>query len=171
MKTEMKVRGLGSQRLDASRLVVLDFYLPATNGILAQFSREIHIVDELEARVLMGMDIIHPEGWIIDFEAQLLTLPKCAGVQVKILTLTKDTERKIAIYAREKVLVPPQKGVALFLPKHDMMFEPLRQNNFTTFAHLVSSECKAIMVQNPTNKMSSLRKISNLEILWIHMYK
>ncbi|KAI6249759.1 hypothetical protein HI914_01856 [Erysiphe necator] len=115
MKMEMKLRGLGSQRNDASQFVVLDFYLPSTNGILAQFSRKIHIVDKLEARVLMGMDII----------------------------LRKS---------RAFVVVSGRKCDKLSLPKHDMMFKPLRQNCFTAFAHLVSGECKAIVVENPTDK-------------------
>lgn len=33
-----------------------------------------------------------------------------------------------------------------------MMFKPLRQNCFTAFAHLFSGECKAIVVENPTDK-------------------
>ncbi|KAF7852733.1 hypothetical protein EAF04_010926 [Stromatinia cepivora] len=162
MDKPMKVRGLGDQRHDASQYVNLDFYLPATNGTIAQFNREVHIVEMLEARMLIGTDIIDPEDWIVDFGSQQLILPHCAGVHVKIVTKTKDVERKIAVYAQEKVVIPPhsgafvtvasRKGDDILLPDHDMLYEPIQQDNFTSFAHVVTGSCKTVMVENSTDK-------------------
>ncbi|RKF71225.1 hypothetical protein GcC1_104010, partial [Golovinomyces cichoracearum] len=80
MKKGMKVKDLGSKLYDASQFIEMDFYLPTSKGIIAHFRREIHIVDKLDARIVLGMYIALPEGWIIDLDSQLLTLPYCAGV-------------------------------------------------------------------------------------------
>ncbi|RKF54491.1 hypothetical protein OnM2_097002 [Erysiphe neolycopersici] len=132
MKTEMKIRGFGSHRHDASQFVILDFYLPATKGIIAQLSREIHIVNELEARVLLGMDVIHSKG-----------------------------RKKNRHLCSREFPIPPQslafvfgsgkKGDILSLADRDIMFEPIRQNDFTTITQLDSREYKAIMFKNPTD--------------------
>ncbi|KAI6244555.1 hypothetical protein HI914_07483 [Erysiphe necator] len=87
MEKDMKVKGLGSRLYDASQFVEVDFYMPTINGQVAHFRREIHIVDNLDTRILLGMDIASPEEWIIDLDSQLLTLPHNSGIQTRIITI------------------------------------------------------------------------------------
>ncbi|RKF62348.1 hypothetical protein OnM2_034062 [Erysiphe neolycopersici] len=135
MEKAMKVKGLGSRLYDASQFIEADFYMPTVNGLVAHFRREIHIVDNLDARILLGMDIASPEGWIIDLDSQLLTLPHNSGVQARIITIKKDKECKIPVFAASSCVIPAQsrsfvavsssKGNPLCVPQRDLVYEPL----------------------------------------------
>lgn len=65
----MRVRGLGSQVHDASQFCELEYYIPTLNGPFAYFKREIHIVEILHAKILLGLVIAVPERWVIDLES------------------------------------------------------------------------------------------------------
>ncbi|RKF71234.1 hypothetical protein GcC1_104013 [Golovinomyces cichoracearum] len=175
MKKEMKVKGLGSKLYDASQFVEVDFYLPTSKGIIAHFRREIHIVDKLDTRILLGMDIALPEGWVIDLDSQLLTLLYCAGIQAHIVTIKRDKECKIPVCSATKCVIPAQsrsfvavassKGEPLSIPQRDLIYEPIQQQSCTTFAHLVSGECTAIMMENSSDRniiISRYQPLGNL---------
>ncbi|RKF62631.1 hypothetical protein OnM2_032065 [Erysiphe neolycopersici] len=172
MDKEMKVKGLGTKLYDASQFVEVDFYLPTTKEIIAHFLREIHIVDNLDARILLGIDIALPEGWIIDLDSQLLTLPFCAGIQAHIVTIKRDKECKISVFSASKCVIPSQsrsfvavassKGESLSIPPRDLIYEPIQQQSCTTFAHLVSGECKTIMMTNSSGKNVTISRCQPL---------
>ena len=52
---------------------MLDLYLPGENGLT--ITREIHIVEGLDAKILLGMDIAELEGWIFDLDQEEWILP------------------------------------------------------------------------------------------------
>ena len=86
MKTEIKVKGLGTKLHDASEFTELYFYICGNDNVVAHMNREIHIVYKLSANALIGIDIAQPEGWIIDLDSQKLIMPKCYGLAVNIYT-------------------------------------------------------------------------------------
>ena len=61
MASPMKVRGLGSSSHAAGDYVELDLYLPANHSRTAVIRREVHVVDDLKANILIGTDILVPE--------------------------------------------------------------------------------------------------------------
>lgn len=71
----MKVKGLGSSLYDASKFDELEFNLPTLNGVITHIRRETLVVHNFDARILPGMDIVLPEGWIIDRDNEQLTMP------------------------------------------------------------------------------------------------
>jgi hypothetical protein len=107
MPSPMAVRGLGDKLHNANQFTVLDFYLPAENNVIAHVCREIHIVDNLQANALLGLDISVPEGWIIDLDSQQMVLPYCAGVKLPIITCVRDFITRLPVYATYSVKLKP----------------------------------------------------------------
>lgn len=52
--------------------MLLDIYIPGTGSRIAHIQRELHIIEELRAKILVGVDIIGPEGINIDVRKGLL---------------------------------------------------------------------------------------------------
>jgi len=165
MSTPQRVRGLGNNKHDASSYTMMDFYLPGQNGIIAHFRREIHIVDDLAANILFGIDIAVPEGWIIDLDDQTLTLPRNSGVKVQISTVAKSivsipvyaaTAVKIKPHTRQLIKISGVKGSKLEIPERDLMYEPLQQNDFSAYAHLVDQDAMNVMVENTSQDTVSI---------------
>ncbi|KAI0992393.1 hypothetical protein K3495_g15792 [Podosphaera aphanis] len=172
MRKQIKIKGVGGELHDASEFVVLDFYLKSTDNVMAHFQREIHIVNGLAANALLGIDIAEPEGWLIDLDAQLLTLPKCHGLKIPISTKSHAPRSELSVFAKEKTIIKPHsqalvnaatsKGEKLNVGDHDMIFEPKQLEALTTFSALVSKQCSAILVQNTTNNAVTIGKHMNL---------
>ena len=70
MSTPLKVRGIGASKYKILEYVTIPIYLPGIdkNGspILVYFRKELHIIDNLRAKILIGNNIIRPEEIIIN---------------------------------------------------------------------------------------------------------
>lgn len=116
----------------------------------------------LDTRILIGINIVLPEDWIIDLDSQLMTLLKCIGIQIDIFIIVKNTKRRIPIYIKEKTIILFQsqifvvvigcKGNNPNLPNYDMIYKLLDQNNFISFAHLISNKMKMVIIENSLDK-------------------
>lgn len=63
MASPLSVWGVGGSRHETSEFVILQMYLPGQkNGqqVLTSVKREVHIVDDLRAKMLIGNAIIGP---------------------------------------------------------------------------------------------------------------
>ena len=67
MSTPTTVRGLGTNKHDASEFARISIYLPGTKGTVL-ITREVHIVDNLSANALIGIDIMKPEGMVLNLQ-------------------------------------------------------------------------------------------------------
>ncbi|KAI6245262.1 hypothetical protein HI914_06545 [Erysiphe necator] len=58
MPSAMTVRGIGAQFHDASKFALKDLFFPDGKGNAGHISRELHVVDDLPAKILIGIDIM-----------------------------------------------------------------------------------------------------------------
>ena len=66
MASPLKVRGLGTSKHKTFEYITTPLYLPAvqkdtSKTILACFRREIYIIDDLRAKILIGNNVLGPE--------------------------------------------------------------------------------------------------------------
>ena len=161
MATPLRVRGVGSSHHETSEFVTQHIYLPAIddqgNPILACFYRELHIVDNLRAKMLIGNDIIGPEGIVIDIANKQARIGSCnATASITAKPRGEFVRRKV--YVKESTFVAP--GMEMMLPTkpinlpidRDFIFEPVKQAHLTMFAHIVDHKMSAILVRNESNK-------------------
>ena len=162
MASPLRVRGVGSSHHETAEFVTQHIYLPAIdekrNPILACLYRELHIVDNLRAKMLIGNDIIGPEGIVIDVANKQARIGSCNATATITAKPRGEYVRK-KVLAKEPTIVPPRSEMILptkpiDLPSdRDFLFEPMKQvqTRMTMFAHIVDHKMSGILVRNESN--------------------
>ena len=162
MSSSLRVKGLGSAQHDTSEYVLIPVYIPAVKDdgtkVLCRIKREIHLVDNLRAHMLIGNDIIGPEQIVLDVAANKAYIGSCNATATISTRQRGPCYTKRAIKARRSLIVAPyaQMKVPIITPKdlpdRDFLFEPCGHQSLTTYAHLVDAKMDAILVKNETDK-------------------
>ncbi|KAI6244527.1 hypothetical protein HI914_07514 [Erysiphe necator] len=145
----------------------VDIFLPKGKDSAGHIKKRLHVVNCLPAKVLLGVDIMSPEGWCVGFESQTPTLPHCSAIQVPILVKSAFHEGPIPIFSKQRTVIPPHFNALipissnhvtpLNLPPCDLIFKPIENNSLTTYTHLMCLTDN-ILVQNNSSHPFSLAK-------------
>ena len=162
MPTLMTVKGISDRKHDASEYVRIPLYVPAPNGI-AMINRELHIIDNLTALALIGIDILDPERAILDFDKKVLRIGSDESLEAPISIHAKDSKVRRTVYSMAGIIVKPRsrhmvlirgpKKKGLDLPTdRDFIFEPRALECLSTYAHIVDHDTANVMVRNDTDE-------------------
>ncbi|KAI0995989.1 hypothetical protein K3495_g12193 [Podosphaera aphanis] len=99
MDKPMKVEGLGDKQHETSSFVILDILMPGSNNTTPHIRCKFHIVENLDVKILLGIDIASPEGWLIDPENEKLLIPHCQGISVPISTKVRAPISTTRVFA------------------------------------------------------------------------
>jgi hypothetical protein len=93
----VSVRGIDNKAQQTSTYVVLQLYMPAydpSNGSskIAEIRREFHIVSDLRCKLIIGEDVIEPEGFVIDSQARKASIKSCDNLNVKLRITPKGRQ-------------------------------------------------------------------------------
>lgn len=168
MPSPIKVRGLGTKEHDACEYAIVPMYIPSNDNKVALIRREIHIVDDLSAKALIGIDIMKPEGIILDTNKDLVTIGSCESLQVPLSMVAKGSRTDAVVLSKAQYAVPahtfmtvPIKNVTL--PKdRDLIFEPEQLDALTLSAHIVDHNLTHIVVRNDTDLPTILPRHTRL---------
>ena len=156
MASPITVRGLGANVHQTAEYVVTPLYFPGEHAIAVTAPREVHIVDDLKANILIGMDVMVPEK-IDVLASQATALIGSCDVSIPI-DVRSRAGRAIAhpVHSKKSLLVPPHSQVQIpvhhaCLPDRDFFFEP-DETNLTLFAHFVDSSTSAILAKNDSDR-------------------
>ena len=91
MASPLPVRGIGISKHETSEYVTVPIYLPGVQDTgpnsgskaLACIRRELHLVDNLRANMLVGNDILGPEEIVINIYQKKATVGSC-GMTIEI---------------------------------------------------------------------------------------
>lgn len=105
------VRGIGDRRHPCSEYVTLKIYVAGKDdkGIaVAQLQHEIHIVDDLRAKVLIGMDIFGPEEVVMNIGRQKIRFPQYGQIFAPLTITPKSTEGQVdrLVRSAKRIIVP-----------------------------------------------------------------
>ena len=82
MATPIMVRGLGANKHTTDQYAIADIYIPAKDGqgqeVTAHIRREIHLVEELKANMLVGTEIMTPELFVLDLSKKTAFIGSCS---------------------------------------------------------------------------------------------
>ena len=173
MASPLKVRGVGTNKYETDEFAILPIYLPGKDkdgqDILACLTAEFHLVDNLRAQMLIGNDIIGPQGIIIDVSNQFATIFQCESIQVPIEPRQRSQFVRRNIHAQEAMVVPPHSEVLVpvKIPQdiptdRDFIFEPKPQKSMSMYAYLVDSTFSSVLVKNSTDKSVQIPRKSKL---------
>lgn len=168
MATKIPIRGLGSKIHHSDEYAVLTFYmegvLPDGTRAFAEITREVHIVDDLKAGMLIGSDILTPERMVIDFATQSIKIGSCRDMAVPMDSRARSEPVRRAVKSSARLTLAPrttQQVPVLYacldkLPEdRDFLFEPQCSLQLGqaggVYAHVVDASFQAVQVRNDTD--------------------
>ncbi|KAJ5689576.1 hypothetical protein N7462_003968 [Penicillium macrosclerotiorum] len=128
--TPIPVSGIGSQHMSSSYInLTLLFFGPTATAELAV---EAHLMDSLRAKLLVGIDVMGPHRFKLDFDRRQATIAACQDMNFPIGLQAKPHHVPARpVYAASKVVIPPHSRanipvrVKQALPtSRDFVFEP-----------------------------------------------
>lgn len=169
MASPIKVRGLGTKEHDAHEYTIVPMYIPTNDNKIALIRREIHIVNNLSAKALIKINIMKPEGIILDTNKDLIIIDSYNSLKTPICIITKGSRTNAAILSKAQYAVPthtfmtiPIKDVELPQDR-DLIFEPKQLDALTLSAHIVDHNLTHIVVRNDTNLPATLPRHTRLD--------
>ena len=164
ISTLIKVKGIGSIIHQSDEYALLDVYLPGDSAI-AHIRQEFHLVKNLKANVLIGIDILGSEGIDVLLMEKTATIRSCCGIQIPIsVELKRMNQVNWGVFSKELMMIPPatkaivpvqgpkRKPFQQLLPvDQDFLFEPdMTATNASVYTHVVDHEMLGIQVFNDT---------------------
>ena len=92
-KVPINGRGIGAAKHVTDEYCLIDLCIPNTakgRALAAHIRKQVHIVDSLKAKMLMGIDILGPERMSIDVEKQKLIIRSYNNLTADIKVKAKD---------------------------------------------------------------------------------
>ena len=157
MAFPLSVRGLGTSRHQTDEYVLMPFYCPGVdeNGqkALACIRRELHIVDDLRAKMLIGNDIVGAEQIIIDVAGNKASIGSCK-MEVPIEARQRGQFIRRNVHAKLATIVPPRSKLIVSVSSkslpddRDFLFEPIEAASLCLFTHIVNHEMTGVLARN-----------------------
>lgn len=166
MASPITVRGLGSNRHQTSEYVITPLYFPGKDSTARTAPREIHIVDDLKANILIDMDIMIPKKIDIFVSEAKASIDSC-NITVPVEVRTRGRAITHPVHIKKSIVIPPRSQVQIpvhhaSLPKREFFFEP-DQLNLTLYAHLVDSSLSNILAKNDSDQTIKVSRNLRLE--------
>ncbi|TAQ86585.1 hypothetical protein B7494_g5085 [Chlorociboria aeruginascens] len=154
MAAPIMVRGISDLKHPTSEYVILTFYIHGHNAY-ASITREIHLVDNLQAKMLIGVDILGPEEIDISISKQSATIGACEGMEIPIQIVQRGKRVRRSVLAQQALTLPSHSRVTIpvhhiALPDRNFIFEP-SSTTLTMYAYLVDQNMSGIVAQNNTD--------------------
>lgn len=90
------VREIGSNRYLTDEYVFLDFYIIGRiqgRPTIVYITREVHVVDSLKVKMLIGVNVFKSESIIFNFRRKILIIKSCQNLIADIHVFIKDNIR------------------------------------------------------------------------------
>jgi hypothetical protein len=179
LPSEIKVQGVGGHTSPSREYALPEFYLPGTylgEQAIAHFTREVHLVDSLEPKVLIWMDIIGGEDITISPSLELAEIGSCLGTKVPLAIHNRTSPKVLQrAYTLSAIVIPPNSAQVVpfrtrTLPKtRDFLFLPGNENHGSALGsispHVVDHSTNGVPVANRTDgflKISKGTEIGNI---------
>ncbi|KAJ5675356.1 hypothetical protein N7462_008253 [Penicillium macrosclerotiorum] len=169
------VSGIGSQHV-SNAYIQIDLYFagnrPSTaEQAIAKVPIEAHLVDNLKAQLLIGIDVLGPEGFAIDFASRFVCIDSCDGISFPIGIYAKPDHhsRPRPVYASEKTVIQPGQAVRLpvfvksKLPERNFVFDP--ESKYDSPTQLVDANFCLIPVRNLSDKPQTIQRKARIGML------
>ena len=153
----LKMRDIESFRHSTKNYTTISLYFLATNlknkVILASITRELYIVDELRANVLIDTDIIESEEIVLDVTNQKTYIINC-DVTISINAKQRDSFTRRNLHAATQMIIQSNINVFISIQEshlsknREFLFEFLTQSSIVLYTHIVNHEIKKVMTKN-----------------------
>ena len=162
MASLLKVRGVSSSTYKTSEYITYEIYLLGinknSNQILAYICRELHLIDNLRIKILIGNDILGPKNIAINIVKKIVTIRTYSNYTIKISSyLYREFIRK-KVLSKQSIFILLYLEVILItsiinlLSNRDFLFKLVSSNfNLLIYAYLVDYIIAKVIVRNDFN--------------------
>jgi len=159
MPSPIQVKGIGAGTHQCEKYADLAIYLPGDKTRTAVIEQEVHIVKDLKAKMLVGLDILGPKKISIMMNNTEAVIKSCNNIRVPLTVHSwLANQVKKTILSEKTISIPPRSYatvnvVKTSLPKdQDLLFKPeCQQGDSSVYAHIVDHTLSAVQVQNDTD--------------------
>src|SRR5271155_1137570 len=100
------IKGVGDEMYLSKESLVLDVFFPdVTYTRLAKITREFHIVQDMDCGLLIGNDIIEPEGIVIDLAKKRMQISACDNMVCQLKVRRRREKNRIIIRCAKETLL------------------------------------------------------------------
>ena len=174
MASPLRVRRVRLNHHETSEYITQKIYLPVTNNddnsILIYLYRELYIINNLRAKILIRNNIIGPKNIIIDVVNKQARIKSCNAIST-ITTKPREEYIRKRILAKDLTIISLKsekilatRSVNLLLDR-DFIFKPTKQVNLTIFTYLIDYKISAILIRNDSNSSIQIFKKLKLEYI------
>ena len=164
MTSPITVRGVGQGTHSCNEYVQLDIYLQGS--LIALIHRDVHIVDGMKAKILIGMDVIGPEKINLDIPQRTAFVSSCKNAAIPI-TVTPRSSQRVShlIKAGKNVTISPYTHMMIPIreqdlpPDRDLLFEPVdHSDGIAVYAHIVDCNMATVFARNDSESSINLHQ-------------
>ena len=142
---------------DIAEYILISMYIPVIKGddikVLYRIHREIHLVDNLKAHMLLSNDVIGSKKIVLDIAQSKIYINSCEVIAI-ITSRQRDLYQRRIIHVRRSLIIASRSDVMISidtskgLSERDFIFEPVPHRNLIMYAHLVNSHIIDVLVKN-----------------------
>ena len=168
MAKPLTVKGIFRNQYNTDQYAILTLRIPGTDNsgkaIEAVMTCKIHVVNNLEANLLIGTDVMVPKGMDIILSQKILQIGSC-GIQAPIQIHIRSAyqRHRYPIQSKTAVTIPantiatvPIHFSNLQAPDRDFIFEPCELDQLSLFTHVLNRDVPEILIKNATNHTVNL---------------
>ncbi|MGI4816790.1 MAG: reverse transcriptase domain-containing protein, partial [Janthinobacterium lividum] len=169
MAVPLRVRGIANNVHETSRHAILDLRFPGVDSATGEIAeaviqKEVHVVKNLTANMLLGNDFLVPERVLIDLEAVTCQIRSC-GVTIALSVRPRAglaIDRK-PIHLLKGTRIEPQSTASLSIHQlpdlaRDFLFEPDEVDHVSLFTHILNQNTQSVLAKNDTDKPIVLKR-------------
>ena len=97
----MMMRGIGVNMYNVNEYVKLQIYLSGKNNIV-KVKKEFYIVDDLIIKALIDIDVIKPEGMILDIKKNVMIIDLYKNIQIFFIFVNHRPQIRATIFNDNK---------------------------------------------------------------------
>ena len=170
MASPVSVRGVEPGKHSLIDYATIDLSFPGNKRCTAAVHQEVHVVNGLKTKMLIGIDILSRKSFTIDIENKRATIGSCNNIVIPLEVAPQAqmqfTQQILA--NRNKIIPAKTLGQILIgskLPEErDLFFEPsYAKPNVIVFPQIIDCEMTKILMRNNTVDVLTIAGKTQLE--------
>ncbi|KAJ6126070.1 hypothetical protein N7471_010563 [Penicillium samsonianum] len=166
---DIPVAGIGSNHISSTYINLPIFFFGDHN--VARLNAEAHVVDNLAAKLLLGMDVMAHEGFRLDLDTRTVRIASCMG-----FTFSANVHSRLhhqdcrSVKAAVHTILPPrsttpvQTLTATLPADRDYIFQG-QHPHASFYSHIVDANMSWVLAVNDTNTSIQVPKGSTIGTL------
>ena len=172
MTTSLRMREIEAIIHETNEYIKILIYMSNVKNdkqVLTCIEREIYLIDDLKANLLIENDFLRFEEFIIDVNERKVTIANC-DVTINLFIKQRDLYVRRNIHVNHVVVISAEQEIAISIKfsiskNKDFLFKSSFKTNVTLYHHVIDFYTSEIIVKNDSLKSVKISKKFCLEMI------